>query len=131
MQKIQVTVEATVNDDGLLVLSSSAVIGNLDLGGSGAKLLPTQLTVRGNLHLQNTQIRMLPADLYVTGNLDLLGTEVSIINPGLIVGGDLTLGEETISLPKEMQVHGDLYLQHSPVRELKDGVTVRGRVHGL
>ena len=74
---------------------------------------------------------MLPADLDVTGDLDLSGTDVSIINPGLIVGGDLRLGEETMYLPKDMQVQGDLYLEPSPVRELKDGITVLGRVHGL
>lgn len=90
---------------------------SLDLNGTPIQSLPDGLKVVSYLDLTNAPIKSLPEDLGVGGTLNLRNTPIQSLPNGLKVGGSLVLYncKSLKSLPNNLEVENDLFLQFTPL----------------
>ncbi|MBY3433304.1 hypothetical protein HFN89_03880 [Rhizobium laguerreae] len=122
------------------------VTGDLSIGNCPIKRLPHSAQIGGNISLKDSFVVAIPEGFHVRGNLDISGIASFLIAKGVTIDGALLAGGSGLEqLPSDLQVHsivapssrleslpkglnleGDLDVRKTHVRAVPDGMVVGG-----
>lgn len=96
----------------LRITSTSTIRGDLRASGSEGLRIEAGVSVGGSVDLDMAKAPSLPEGFTVPGDLSLDGACEVVLPRGLVVQGDLRLRvvEDTIAIPEDLRVAGDLYV---------------------